>query len=360
MAGLTAGAGLTADLVAERLGFPPGSKGHRQALELESLFGPGGGLAPLDLPPFDEGSVAALLDRLGLPADGPDAADVLATLPVPDRSPEWWWMLEREVARLLAGMGRPADDRGSWPGFEGPDYSLDTRCHFAHVALAVVPHTLAYWTRLGVPEEIAWASMADVGRHALLHRRTYGLSGMDASWWVTLCLRGEIVDLGRLQYNRLCFGAGESPVWYPDEEAEAMGPGFRPGDWSLGIHIPDGPSLSPSAVADSIERAGPFFREFFPEETWPIATCMSWLLDPQLAEYLPDESNIVRFGRLFRLVPGPAYEADDDVLQFVFRPASYPSDLAALPQRTAMERAAVAHLQAGRHFAAQTGWLELP
>ncbi len=343
------------DDIAEQLGYEKDSKGYRLVVELSAIEPPPG----FAVEAFDSAGAGELLARLGFDPSGPDVAAVVATLPARETDPERWWCLERQVYRLVATMGDPEAERGTWPAFEGPAYSLETRCHFLHVALAVVPHTLSYWRGLGVPDEIAWASLADICRHTAIHREMHGITGTEASWWVTLCLRAELVDLGRLQYNRFRIGGESTSLWFSEEESAAMGAGFCSGDECLGIHIPGGSPLTPESVTESLESAGRFFASFFTVDDRRIATCMSWLLDPQLAEYLAPESNIMSFQRRFSLVPG-SYEGDHDVLQFVFRPPSYPPDLASLPQRSAMERAAVAHLRAGRHFQVRMGWLDLP
>ena len=346
---------LDAAAVAERLGFAPGTQARRWVDELEKLGPPPPALAPA---PLEAGVAAERLAWLGVPDE--DASDVLATLPSPDRAPEWWWCLEREVHRVASTMGEPDAERGTWPAFEGPSEPLDRRCHFVHAALSVVPFTLAHYAELGVPEDIVRDSLADVARHMGIHRRVHGATGVDAAWWVTLCLRAEIVDLGRLQYNRFSLGIGdESPLWYPEDDAAAFGPGFRPGDPCLGVHIPEGSPLSPELVGESLGRAARFFAEHDPVDQRRVATCMSWLLDDQLAEYLPAESNIVSFHRRFELVPG-WFDGDGEVLQFVFRVAGDWTDFDALPQRSRLERAAVAHLRAGRHWRMRTGWLDLP
>lgn len=331
------------------LGFAEGSEEAAWILELDALGQP---------EPFDPISVAVAEERLQLLGiRGLDAKDVLATLPVPG-SP-WWWCLEREAHRLITAIGDETAKRGAWPSFEGPAQSVERRCHFVHVALAVVPASLEWFRRRGISEETALASLSEVRRHMAIHRRVHGITGIDAAWWVTLCLRGELFELGRLQYNPFVLGVSEeSPHWYDPAEAEARGPGFRRGDASLGIHIPEGGRLSAEAVEASLEKAAAFFARHFPARSRRVATCMSWLLDDQLAEYLPESSNIVSFQRRFEVVPG-WLDGDGEVLQFVFRQPEDAS-LDELPQTSTLERAAVAHLRAGRHWRMRTGWLDLP
>jgi hypothetical protein len=84
-----------------------------------------------------------------------------------------------------------------------------------------------------------------------------------------------------------------------------------------------------------------------------VAVCHSWLLDPQLAEYLPPKSNIIQFQRRFQ----PAYQPKPDdhgILRFVFGQAGI--DRASAPRRTRLERAVLDHLDAGRHWHGGAGW----
>jgi hypothetical protein len=113
--------------------------------------------------------------------------------------------------------------------------------------------------------------------------------------------------------------------------------------------------MSPRACDDAFTAARLFFRTHFPEEMPRLAVCHSWLLDEQLAEYLPEDSNIIRFQRRFQ----PAYIPDPNnrpTLEFVFRTPDRP--LHALPQRTTLERAVVAHIRNGRQWRGGVGWLQ--
>lgn len=92
--------------------------------------------------------------------------------------------------------------------------------------------------------------------------------------------------------------------------------------------------------------------------------CLSWLLDPQLASYLPERSNIVQFQRRFQLMPTmqtAAERADTVMLEYVFdriHNDAHIDDalLTSLPQRSTLERAFVSHLRAGRYWYNRAGW----
>jgi hypothetical protein len=162
--------------------------------------------------------------------------------------------------------------------------------------------------------------------------------------WLTLHFRGSIYQLGRLQFNRM------------NVRAAHVADAFHEGEPALGVHIPESGPLSPEAVDDSLARAQPFFARHFPETPTRLGLCTSWLLDPQLAEYLSPDSNVMRFQRRFTLV-GEGHDGDADILRFVFHRIA--PNIEELPQRTTLERAIVAHLRAGKHWRSPTGWLQL-
>ena len=67
-----------------------------------------------------------------------------------------------------------------------------------------------------------------------------------------------------------------------------------------------------------------------------VGTCTSWLLDPQLAEYLPAGSNLVRFQRRFELVPGLRIDNESIVSFLRSGPGVAPEQP---PRETALQRA---------------------
>jgi GNAT domain-containint protein len=145
--------------------------------------------------------------------------------------------------------------------------------------------------------------------------------------------------------------------WYDEETAAQLGPGHKNGAAALSLHIPALDPLTPEACSESLRRMQTAFNRMQPSGPPRIATCTSWMLDEQLAEYLPADSNILAFQRRFTLVPG-ARDNDDWILGVVFG-AERSKDLNALPQRTTLERAVVNHLRQGRHWRMRTGWLPL-
>lgn len=308
---------------------------------------------------LDAGDAARLLERLGCGRKA--VADAIATFPDPERDPERLWLIERCRRRLVAAIGDLDAELERLPVLPAT-LALAGSCFPIHVFVATVPAVRAWHAARGVPDDVSWATLADLGRHVAIEERISGQTGVDAPWWMMLHVRGAIFETGALQYAPYHTGGPGSPSpWYDEEAALRLGPGFLPGDLGFGIHIPEGAPLDRQSCLDSMRRAGQLFDHLFGEvlssQGRRLATCSSWLLDDQLAAYLPDESNIVSFQRMFQLVPGWG-EADDSVLTFVFRNQGVPPDIG--HAKTRLQRGVLAHLSGGGHFRWRTGWCDLP
>lgn len=297
------------------------------------------------LPSAEE--LPAILVSLAVPHE--DIDQLVALLPGPQRTPQAWSLLSDCAAALVRDMGSldPPPALPDLPVTLGPL----RRYFFAYVYLAALPRVAQFHAARGIPDQISRLTLADLGRRFAVHRKRYGESGLSEPSWLTRHFRGTIYQLGRLQFERVRLGTRFGNA------VTAAGLPYGPGDAALSVHIPDfyGP-LSPDACDDSFARAREFFAGHFPEEDHRVAICISWLLDEQLAEYLPADSNIVRFQRRFR----PAYrpDPDDDGIQrFVFGATG--RDPGELPRRTTLERAVADHLSAGRRWHGGAGWLTL-
>ncbi|GAA3130186.1 acyltransferase domain-containing protein [Streptosporangium carneum] len=288
---------------------------------------------PIRLPRGDE--VRDLLRRLEVP--DPDVEEIVAATPDPDRDPALWWLLERAHHEIVRHMGDPkVKVRG------GPTLPYETgaaaRYFHVYVFLATIPALRRFHATRDIPEATTWETLTQLGESVAIHRRKYGEGGTHMPWWLTFLVRGLVYRLGRLQFSLVVARDG-TPV--------------------LGMHVPEvGGPLIPDIYNDSLRRARPFFDRHFPEHGARVATGTSWLLDPQLAEYLAEDSHILQVRRDWTLIDSEPEDGDDAILEFVFRYNGQP--LEELPQRSALERAVVTHLKAGRHWHQRSGRVELP
>ncbi|WP_305787216.1 acyltransferase domain-containing protein [Symbioplanes lichenis] len=302
------------DHVAAQLGVPVADveRVHRLAGDLPS--------APLP----DKAGAPALLERLAVRPD--DAAEIMAGWPDPGSplwTPELRWLLDRSTALVRADLGGH-----EWlaPGPELPRERGPAWCHlYAYACLALTGVVLDYHRAHAIPEAVSWTTLADLGRNLAIDRRMHREGWPVMQSWLTLHVRGALYELGRLQHHR--------------------------GTTAVSLHIPEAGPLTPEAIDASLDQARAFFPRHFPDERYEAFACGSWLLDPQLREYLPEDSNIIRFQRRFELEPyeePEGLDADVEVLRFVFRSLTTPLDR--LPRRTALQRAVGDHLRAGRHW----------
>jgi hypothetical protein len=294
------------------------------------------------IPPDVE--AAELLDQLGV--DPRDRASTLAARPDPTSQPALWWIFERVFHDVVATMGIPPE-WGGWPSLPSRTGSFG-RHLYVWLCVALTPHVREYHRSRGIPDSLSWTALADLGREMRKERQLSGLGGLDASWGLPRTFRGTSYRLGRLVFER---GRPE----------ELPHPFLRTGEISLGTHIPDtGRSLDPASCDESLIAAAEFFPRHFGEQ--PTAfNCHSWLMDDQLRQYLPADSNIIRFHSRFTFF-NDAESGDHELIEHIFgrtydglRPPA--RLLAELPQDTRLQRAIVTHLRAGRHWVNRTGWM---
>ncbi|MEU6993574.1 acyltransferase domain-containing protein [Streptomyces sp. NPDC046465] len=261
------------------------------------------------------------------------------------------WLLDRCVDAVVRDMGTVGRG-GRVPALPEAWGELG-RCFFVYVYVAVLAHVRAYHRDRGITDDVSRRTLADLGRHMAVHRRAYGSRGLVVPDWPGLHFRGELYQLGRLQFQRAVLGARMGGA------TRAAGHAAGPGDPCLNLHITGfGGPLTPTACERSVSMAREFFARHFPEDRYETAVCHSWLLDPQLRTRLPADSNIVRFQERFRLADGYGREPEDgDPVAFVFGARDLP--VAQLPRRTGVERAVGDHLRAGGHWYGGHGWFPL-
>lgn len=289
-------------------------------------------------------AMPAVLRSLAIPEE--DIPGIVETVPDAQAEPELRWYLERSASSLVERMGA-IDPPLTFVPLQDP-HDWRHRYFYVQVFVAVFPHVMTWLRARGIPDEIAAASLADLGRNVRVHHKRHGVGGLGVAFWLMRHFRGTIYQLGRLQFERVRIG---------NDLAAAMTEAGHPtdaDDLALSLHIPDflGP-LTPQACDASLAEAHGFFARHFPEERYVAGVCHSWLLDPQLKAYLAPASNIIRFQERFAL-SNREHDADTSIVQFVFGPT--PAHLDDLPQRSTLERAVVGHLKTGNHWKGRSGW----
>ncbi|GAB3605447.1 hypothetical protein GCM10027413_08560 [Conyzicola nivalis] len=269
-------------------------------------------------------TVLSVAGDLGLPA-------ALVTDALGYLTPETEPLVAAQVAALEAAVGTGRDV--PWP--------IDDERFQLLALLGTVPAARAWFTAQRIDDGIARDSLADLTPKL----RDYGVAATGVDWLAKVVTCG-VFTIGRLQF-----------------EPAAPSPAGR----AFNTHIPESGPLDPAACDASFARALAFFGARG-DSTTRAFVCSSWLLDDQLAAYLPAESNILNFQRRFTLVDSETSDAparlegldgtthgDHAVAKFIFRRPL--AELSAVEPRSTLERALLEHLASGRHWRERTGVL---
>ena len=159
------------------------------------------------------------------------------------------------------------------------------------------------YTEMGIDQSILYNTLSDI---KIWTDVWYGLSGklgLKETGWIKNHLSGKLFRLGRLQF---CMGRALLDIHGYD---------VRQNDPVIEIHIPAEEKMRIEDCKSSIAQARLFFSKFFPEYKYGCITCHSWLLDKNLAVFLGENSNILKFQNLFDVT---SVEESDALLKYVF------------------------------------------
>ena len=184
----------------------------------------------------------------------------------------------------------------------------------------------------GYSEDIWRVTVQDLNWHA--HDGADGSYWVDTLNWFVNILKGGVIQLGRLQYEKI-----------PCPE-DVPGLGIKQGEIVANMHIPAcGPMDYDQCVA-SIKLANEYLPKRFGE--FRAFFCESWLLNPYYKKYLPPTSNIVRFQSLGTVFPYNMSN-DRDALNRVFR--NYHEDPFTSTPRSKLQKAVQKMILSGETLA---------
>ena len=131
---------------------------------------------------------------------------------------------------------------------------------------------------------------------------------------------------------------------------------LAPGDPVLHIHIPGGEPMHYDHCGRSFEMALEFFPRHFPDYRFNAFMCGSWILDTAIAQFMPADSNLVRFQREVYLFPIGL--SDSSLPGAIFD--EVPEDLGRAPRDTTMRRGYLDAMLAGGLVSGGGGLFLLP
>lgn len=268
---------------------------------------------------------------------------------------------------------------------------------------ALLPEAMRHYRLLGTPEDILFATFADMRRWIVNYAAAHdGAFGLDEISWVTNPYAGNIFEIGCLQFQMFnnpfsyaCYEVNGVVTVVPMSGLAVNDTGHvcgtngnqneaafttsltvengcltcnavdstracilphhisfsladshlltAPGLPTLNVHIPGKTDLSPEIITQSARHAQGFFRTLgFP---CTAALCESWLLDPLIHSFLPSQSKITQFANRFTCFP--VFSEMSWAGRFIFSTDFYPAKLAQVVPVTSLQKKVHAHLTAG-------------
>lgn len=144
--------------------------------------------------------------------------------------------------------------------------------------------------------------------------------------------------LGRYQFDMSTYGG--------DDFTSSAGITIKKGDKTLGFHIPSsGVPLTDEVRLDSFKKAYEFFPEYRREDGLMIFECGSWLIFEEYKNFLPENSNTIKFINDFEIVSSEPKDKFDDAWR-IFDKYGFKSPKK-WPEDTSMRRAFKKHVLSG-------------
>ena len=256
---------------------------------------------------------------------------------------------------VFADLGRWLDEHQRAKGFAGFDrmgwlwQAISGRLH----QLGRLQFNLATWTapvrafRHKDTGEVVLLMIA--GQAMRADGRHQGISGSapDVAGFTTTFVESAEGWCGHLVSARGVATHGVAERALTQLSSTAWTAALTPGSPILFLHIPAGGGLTPVACGDSCRQALDFFPRYFPDQPFAAIVSVSWMFDPQLANYLPAESNLVRFQHSFHLHPH-ADLSGSQIRERVL--GSVDADWRTVTPTTSLQQVVIAHYRAGCHW----------
>ncbi|MBR2953397.1 MAG: DUF5596 domain-containing protein [Clostridia bacterium] len=204
-----------------------------------------------------------------------------------------------------------------------------------------------------ISDEIFYDTMTDIKIWIDDHKARTGEDGLFELNWIMHHMNMSIFKIGRLQYQKC--------IWYFKPAKTRDGVKLDFGDKILNMHIPRGAKLDYDECVKSVDMAQEFFKEYFPEFPDNKYMCFSWLLYPGNKNFMPADSNILKFQSMFEIVvekedPQPTYLwlygqkfKVSDLMKNKKETGNY-GFIDKLPQKTSLQKSTVEYIKKGGKF----------
>lgn len=216
----------------------------------------------------------------------------------------------------------------------GFERKLDGKQKLALV-LNALPYVYAKYQEKGIDEKIFFDTFSDIKIWCDNGFEQYGTQGLENLSWIAKHLSMKIFRIGRLQYEFSRF------LILPHAKLkDVIKCPYRLGEKCITLHIPQGEKLDTQKCLTSIKDANAFFEKYYPDYKYRCYTVITWLVNPNLENVLGEDSNIVKFGKLFHIL---GYVPDSDMNER--RVFGYKKDRANYAPKNALQTYTLARIQ---------------
>lgn len=189
-------------------------------------------------------------------------------------------------------------------------------------------YTYAEYEKRGIAEEIFVATMKFCTRFLNEQYATWGTYKFVWAWWFPRQLSVKEFRIGALEYELV-----------DGHERE------------IAVHIPSDADMGIDSIKQSLSAFDSFREHYFADWKDVKLTCDSWMLMPELQEFLGDSSRIVSFQKLFEIE-----HIDREATWYMgWIYPGYEGPKEALPEKTKLQRELKKFLLEGKKFGIAKG-----
>lgn len=210
------------------------------------------------------------------------------------------------------------------------------------IYMAATGYAYEKYKARGIPDEVFYDTFNCLPEKMETYKKHFGKWGYTAPTWSISQLNLTLFRIGRLSYNFV--PAPHEPLCAKDKVLATENEPY------IYIHISDNEKLV--GCEESIREARAFFKKFYPEYADCIYVTNTWLLDPLLAEILPENSNIMQFQKIFNIYD--RYDCKTEVLKRIF--GEEKESLDAYSPATSLARAVIDYLKSGKELGRGLGY----
>lgn len=192
-------------------------------------------------------------------------------------------------------------------------------------------YTYGEYCKRGIPEEVFAATMKFCTRFLREHYKTFGFYKYVCAWWFPRQMSLNEFRIEALEYE-----------FIDGEERE------------VAVHIPSDADMDTQSIQNSLADFYEFREKYYSGWEDVQLTCDTWMLMPELQQFLGEDSHIAAFQRLFEID-----SIDREAvwyMEWIF--PGYGTVDENLPEKTSLQRELKKYLLAGKKFGIAKGHIK--